>query len=108
VFGYINGDDNVLIFPSLSQNEAFIFHSGFTEEEVQHGHRLLVDKLSEEGTEKTSVYKKYAHKKFLKASTFAVEWSRANYDTECAPLLREEDDEVEQQVMAPSEGMVVE
>jgi len=87
-------------------NEAFIFHSGFTEEEVLPGHRLIVDKLAEENIERTSVCKKYAHKKFLKASTFAVEWSRAHFETECAQFF--EQDEGEQGVVLNSEGMVVE
>jgi hypothetical protein len=66
--------------------EAFVFHSGFTEEEVRPGHQRLVEKLCEHGVEKTAVCKKYAHKKFLKASLFALEWSRSHYETELDQL----------------------
>ncbi|RPD61100.1 hypothetical protein L226DRAFT_462685 [Lentinus tigrinus ALCF2SS1-7] len=57
-------------------NEAFVYYSGFTEEHLQHGHKLLVEKLAEEGFHEQHVCKKYATKKFLKASLYAVEWAQ--------------------------------
>ena len=40
------------------------------------GHRFLVEKLSEHGFTEQHVCKKYATKKFLKASLYAVEWAQ--------------------------------
>ncbi|XP_006459343.1 hypothetical protein AGABI2DRAFT_134807 [Agaricus bisporus var. bisporus H97] len=57
-------------------NEAFVFYSGFTEEQLQPGHQLLVEKLAETGFSRQYVCKKYANKKFLKASVFAVDWAK--------------------------------
>jgi G2/mitotic-specific cyclin 2 len=42
------------------------------------GHNLLAEKLMEENFSRQYVCKKYANKKFLKASLFAIEWARAN------------------------------
>ncbi|KAF9532536.1 cyclin-like protein [Crepidotus variabilis] len=58
-------------------NDAFVFYSGFTEEYLIPGHNLLVDKLAEEGFHRQYVCKKYANKKFLKASVFAIEWAKS-------------------------------
>ncbi|KDQ57168.1 hypothetical protein JAAARDRAFT_130975 [Jaapia argillacea MUCL 33604] len=58
----------------------FVFYSGFTEEQLLPGHTLLMEKLAEHKFDKQHVCKKYAHKKFLKASVFAVDWARSNVD----------------------------
>jgi hypothetical protein len=42
------------------------------------GHRLLVEKLTERRFHKQYVCQKYADKKFLKASVFAIQWAKAN------------------------------
>ena len=65
------------------QNAAFVYHSGFTEEHLLPGHAMLVQKLVEDGFSKQYVCKKYANKKFLKASVFAVEWANTNFADEC-------------------------
>ncbi|KAK7044247.1 B-type cyclin [Paramarasmius palmivorus] len=57
-------------------NEAFVFHSGYTEEQLLPGHQLIVEKLAERSFPKLYLWKKYSNKKFLKASTFAVKWAR--------------------------------
>ncbi|RDX57574.1 hypothetical protein OH76DRAFT_1334656 [Lentinus brumalis] len=57
-------------------NEAFVYYSGFTEEHLQPGHKLLIEKLTEEGFNEQHVCKKYATKKFLKASLYAIEWAQ--------------------------------
>ncbi|KAH6908989.1 cyclin [Coprinopsis sp. MPI-PUGE-AT-0042] len=59
-------------------NEAFVFYSGFTEEQLIPGFDLLVSKLAEKDFSKQYVCKKYANKKFLKASVFAIEWSHVH------------------------------
>ncbi|KAI0330204.1 A/B/D/E cyclin [Cubamyces sp. BRFM 1775] len=56
-------------------NEAFVFYSGFPEEHLIPGHKLIVQKLAEEGFAQQHVCKKYATKKFLKASLYAVDWA---------------------------------
>lgn len=58
-------------------NEAFVFFSGYTEEQLIPGHNLLVEKLTEENFHRQYVCKKYANKKFLKASVFAIEWAKS-------------------------------
>jgi hypothetical protein len=63
------------------QDEAFIFYSGFTEEYLIPGHKLLIEKLTEDNFQKQYVCKKYANKKFLKASIFAIEWARAHVES---------------------------
>ena len=65
------------------QNEAFVFFSGYTEEQLIPGHNLLVEKLTEENFHRQYVCKKYANKKFLKASVFAIEWAKS-HDLESA------------------------
>ncbi|KAI0671587.1 cyclin-like protein [Trametes maxima] len=56
-------------------NEAFVYYSGFTEEHLLPGHKLLVEKLAEDEFAQQHVCKKYATKKFLKASLYAVDWA---------------------------------
>jgi hypothetical protein len=59
-----------------------VFYSGYTEEQLIPGHNLLIDKLTEHNFSRLYVCKKYAHKKFLKASIFAIEWAVANTNGE--------------------------
>ncbi|PSR79056.1 hypothetical protein PHLCEN_2v7243 [Hermanssonia centrifuga] len=60
--------------------EAFVYYSGFTEEHLLPGHAMLVQKLVEVNPDRQCICKKYAHKKFLKASAFAVDWARRHYE----------------------------
>ena len=53
-----------------------MFYSGFTEEQLRPGFHFLLEKMCEPGFDKLYVYKKYAHKKFLKAAAFAVDRAR--------------------------------
>jgi hypothetical protein len=55
-----------------------VFYSGYTEEQLITGHEQLVEKLTEPNFSKQYVCKKYANKKFLKASVFAIEWAKAH------------------------------
>ncbi|EAU85496.2 cyclin [Coprinopsis cinerea okayama7 len=61
-------------------NEAFVFYSGYTEEQLIPGFDLIISKLVEENFSKLYVCKKYANKKFLKASIFAIEWAHAHLE----------------------------
>ncbi|GLB40187.1 putative cyclin family protein [Lyophyllum shimeji] len=65
-------------------DEAFVFYSDYTEEQLKPGHDLLVKKLLEPQFSKQYVCKKYAHKKFLKASVFAIDWARSQVSGEAA------------------------
>ena len=58
------------------QNDAFVFYSGYTEEQLEPGYHMLVEKLTEPGFDKLYLYKKYAHKKVLKAAVYALEKAR--------------------------------
>jgi G2/mitotic-specific cyclin 1/2 len=60
------------------QDEAFIFYSNFTEAQLIPGAMLLCERLIEVDFESVYVYKKYANKKFLRASTFARDWAQTN------------------------------
>ncbi|PLW08476.1 hypothetical protein PCANC_06701 [Puccinia coronata f. sp. avenae] len=52
-------------------SEAFIFYSGYTEAQLITPMTFLIEFLSTDGFEEKFVYKKYANRKFLKASIFA-------------------------------------
>jgi len=56
--------------------DGFVFYSGYTEEQLEPGYHMLLDKITEPGFEKLYLYKKYAHKKFLKAALYALEKAR--------------------------------
>ncbi|TDL25648.1 hypothetical protein BD410DRAFT_717357 [Rickenella mellea] len=59
-------------------DEAFVFYSHFTEEQLETGNRYILEKLVERDFEQQYVCRKYANKKYLKASVFAIEWARVN------------------------------
>ncbi|TFK72929.1 hypothetical protein BDN72DRAFT_762681 [Pluteus cervinus] len=65
-------------------NEAFVYYSGYTEQQLLPGHELLVEKILEPEFDRQYVYKKYAHKKFLKASVFAMEWAHSHTEDDDA------------------------
>ncbi|EIM90772.1 uncharacterized protein STEHIDRAFT_48903 [Stereum hirsutum FP-91666 SS1] len=54
----------------------FVHYSGYTEEYLLPGYQHLINKLNQEGFEKQYVVKKYANKKFLKASLYALEYAK--------------------------------
>lgn len=56
-------------------NDAFVYYSGYTAEQLEQGHQYIVEKLAEPAFETQYVYKKYANKRFLKASLFARDWA---------------------------------
>lgn len=68
----------------------FVFHSGCTAEQLEPGHQWLAEKLVEPTFLKTNVCRKYANKKFLKASVFAIDWARAMYMDEL-PIKKSQD-----------------
>ncbi|KIY72365.1 hypothetical protein CYLTODRAFT_344192 [Cylindrobasidium torrendii FP15055 ss-10] len=61
-------------------DDAFVFHSGYTEEQLIPGHMWLIEKLNERGFHRNYLVKKYANRKFLKSSTFAIKWARSFFD----------------------------
>ncbi|KZT07639.1 A/B/D/E cyclin [Laetiporus sulphureus 93-53] len=61
-------------------SEAFVFYSGYTEEHLVPGFQWIVEDVLEQGFTKQHVCQKYANKKFLKASVFAIEWARLHQD----------------------------
>lgn len=60
-------------------NDAFVFYSGFVAEHLEPGHQWICEKLLEENSTQLYVCQKYAHKKFLKASLFAIDWAKNNW-----------------------------
>lgn len=56
-------------------DDAFVYYARFTEAQLLPGANLLLQKLLEPGFEDQFVYKKYASKKFLKASIYARHWA---------------------------------
>lgn len=49
------------------------------------GHQMLIEKLVEDEFMTQHVCAKYSHKKFLKASVYAVEWARTHLHLELPP-----------------------
>jgi hypothetical protein len=66
-----------------------VFYSGYTEEQLIPGHELLVEKLTEDNFSRQYVCRKYANKKFLKASVFAIEWAKIHYEATADPMVLE-------------------
>ncbi|SNX84300.1 probable b-type cyclin 2 [Melanopsichium pennsylvanicum] len=60
-------------------DDAFVYYSDFTEEQLVPGANLLLERLLDTGFEEQFVYRKYANKKFLKASVFARDWAFQNH-----------------------------
>jgi len=58
-------------------NDAFVYYSGFTAEQLLPGANLLLERLLDPAFEGLFVCKKYSIRKFLRASVFAREWVRA-------------------------------
>jgi len=56
-------------------NEAFVYYSSFTEDQLRPGHQFIVEKLAEAEFQTQYVCQKYASKRFLKASLFARDWA---------------------------------
>ena len=73
-----------MIYLFIWQNEAFVFHSSYTEEQLLPGHDLLIEKLTEDSFHKQYVCRKYANKKFLKASVFAIDWAKSQLQSRTA------------------------
>ena len=55
-----------------------MFYSGYTEEQLIPGHNFIIEKLVEAEFDKQYVSRKYANKKFLKASLFAIQWAKSS------------------------------
>jgi len=58
-----------------------VYHSGFVAEHLETGHQWICEKLLEEKFVQQYACQKYAHKKFLKASLFAIEWAKNNLNS---------------------------
>ncbi|PWN30557.1 hypothetical protein BDZ90DRAFT_225336 [Jaminaea rosea] len=56
-------------------DEGFIYYSNFCEEQLIPGANLLLEKLVDPAFEEQFVCRKYAARKFLKASAFARQWA---------------------------------
>ncbi|CEH18289.1 b-type cyclin 2 [Ceraceosorus bombacis] len=59
-------------------DDAFVYYSGFVEEQLVPGANLILEKLLDETFADHFVSRKYASKKFLKASVFARDWAIRN------------------------------
>nr|AAP94020.2 B-type cyclin 2 [Ustilago maydis] len=60
-------------------DDAFVYYSDFTEEQLVPGANLLLERLLDQGFEEQFVYRKYSNKKFLRASVFARDWAFQNH-----------------------------
>ncbi|KAL8280547.1 hypothetical protein RQP46_007195 [Phenoliferia psychrophenolica] len=72
-------------------NDAFIYYSNYTEAQLVTPTGFLVESIAAPDFEKKFVFKKYAAKKFLKASHFARNWAKAN----AAALSTDDDSPIE-------------
>ncbi|CAD6906902.1 unnamed protein product [Tilletia controversa] len=59
-------------------NDAFVYYSGFTAEQLLPGANMLLERLLDPTFEEMFVCKKYSSRKFLRASAFARDWVRAH------------------------------
>ncbi|KDE06326.1 hypothetical protein MVLG_03364 [Microbotryum lychnidis-dioicae p1A1 Lamole] len=59
-------------------NESFIYYSSYTEPQLFVPTGFLLESIVATDFDHKFVYKKYANKKFLKASIFARNWAKAN------------------------------
>ncbi|ORY76279.1 cyclin-like protein [Leucosporidium creatinivorum] len=59
-------------------NESFIYYSSYTEAQLLVPSGFLLESIVASDFDQKFVYKKYANKKFLKASIFARNWARQN------------------------------
>ncbi|KAE8229450.1 hypothetical protein CF326_g5581 [Tilletia indica] len=59
-------------------NDAFVYYSGFTAEQLLPGANMLLERLLDPAFDDMFVCKKYSSRKFLKASSFARAWVRAH------------------------------
>jgi hypothetical protein len=59
-----------------SWDAGFVFYSNFTEPQLAPGAEYLIQELAKSDFENHYVYKKYSHKRYLKASAFAREWAK--------------------------------
>ena len=60
-------------------DDGFVYYSSFTEEQLVPGANLLLEKLLDPAFEEQFVCRKYANKKFLRASLFARDWAFRNH-----------------------------
>jgi hypothetical protein len=60
--------------------EPFVYHSRYTGEQLQQGFEYIIEKIAEPDFDSQYVYKKYANKRFLKASIFARDWAVREVD----------------------------
>lgn len=58
------------------QNEGFVYYSNFTESQLKQGADYIIEALATPEFDAHYVCRKFAHKKYLKASSFAREWAK--------------------------------
>ncbi|KAF8311987.1 hypothetical protein DL93DRAFT_2060475 [Clavulina sp. PMI_390] len=75
-------------------NEAFIFYSDFTEEQLLPGFEYMVETLGAQNFSATHTFKKYASKRFLKASIFARQWAKKHFAAAGIELAADDDMEI--------------
>ncbi|PWN90433.1 A/B/D/E cyclin [Acaromyces ingoldii] len=61
-------------------DDGFVYYSTYIEEQLVPGANLLLEKLIDPDFASKFVCMKYAHKKFLKASTYAADWAKRNHE----------------------------
>ena len=59
-------------------DEPFVYYSNFTEAQLLTAAGFLLERIAAPGFDEQFVCKKYANKKFLKASIFAREWATSH------------------------------
>lgn len=61
------------------QNDAFVFYSNYTGAQLEPGYDFILETIAAPSFGQTHTYRKYSHKKFLKASMFAREWAKTHW-----------------------------
>ncbi|KAF9514551.1 hypothetical protein BS47DRAFT_1294990 [Hydnum rufescens UP504] len=63
-------------------NDAFVFYSNYTGPQLEPGYEFILETIAAPSFSQTHTYRKYSHKRFLKASMFAREWAKDHWAPE--------------------------
>ncbi|KZT59174.1 hypothetical protein CALCODRAFT_523401 [Calocera cornea HHB12733] len=81
-------------------DDLFMFYSNYTEHQLLPGARFVVERLASADFESYYVCKKYATKRFLKASVFARDWAKKHGREMDRPVVLDSEGEVTGKLVA--------
>ncbi|KAF8340688.1 cyclin-like protein [Cantharellus anzutake] len=69
-------------------NDAFVYYSEYTAEQVSPGCEFILETIASPGFDKLHIHRKYSHKRFLKASSFARNWVVNHWNPEAEATVK--------------------